>query len=550
MLYCTVLYCSLMITWEGPESLLSFYEQNGGLLVLQALGAGSKSTPSTIEAAAIALHAAVRRDPLSALRARQNGRGPLKPGEGASSFKSNSSPMSTSSSTATTPTTQAQDTALQLRLQSVLDLMTCSYPAVQTHLVTILGLLVPFMNSVVLSEVLECGLIFMLCSLYVAPPCIELRIAAMRTTNALLRLTLTTKELASIGATIIRALLSGDVCDVISGIISNFSVGVDISSSSRKEELLEAVTLLDRLTTQPNARSGVSPWVTQVNNTGSNGTNNKEYPVTAADTLLAMLATYARAGDELVNQIIVKISDIASLVAVHCTSRTLFLNGTSFAASCITIACDSPSDLVVYHSLAFLSCMAYLPSFAQPLLISQRHTRLCERALHLAVPSATSNLNISNPLFFRSATDVLLYILYQTAATSTLWTVSGDNVEGVEEGDDWQGQGISWEGLSLFLLVAQCDELWANMSMAFGPKESSTSFPSVFVLLIHVLAGYKNLEVLEALWGQLQKHDITQHLLNLGATQVTASTMYLLQCSCKQRHNFTNYPLPLSPYPP
>ena len=505
-----------MLTWEGPESLLSFYEQNGGVLLLQALGAGSKSTPSAIEAAAIALHAAVRRDALTALRARQNPKGFLKPGEGTSSFKHNSSPISTSSSTATTPIA-AQDTALQLRLQSLLDLMTCSYPAVQTHLVTIIGLLVPFMNSVVLSEVLECGLIFMLCSLYVAPPCIELRIASMRTTNALLRLTLTSKEFASIGATIIRALLSGDVCDVITGIISSFSVGVDISSSSRKEELLEAVTLLERLTTQPNARTGVSPWVAQASITNSNG-GNKEYPVTAADALLAMLATYARAGDELVNQMIVKISEIAVLVAVHCTSRTLFLNGTSFAASCITISCDTPSDLVAYHSLAFLSCMAYLPSFAQPLLMSQRHTRLCERALHLAVPSASSNLHVSNPLYFRSASDVLLYILYQTAATSTLWTISGENAEGEDGGDDWQGQGISWEGLSLFLLVGQCDELWTNMAMAFGSKEKSTTFPSVFVLIIHVLAGYKDIEVLEALWGQLQKHGIMQHLLNLGAT--------------------------------
>jgi hypothetical protein len=74
--------------------------------------------------------------------------------------------------------------------------------------------------------------------------------------------------------------------------------------------------------------------------------------------------------------------------------------------------------------------------------------------------------------------------------------------------------------LSLFLLVAQSDELWTNMSMAFGSKETSTSFPSVFVLIIHVVAGYKDIEVLEALWGQLQKHGIIQHLLNLGATQV------------------------------
>lgn len=396
-------------------------------------------------------------------------------------------------------------------------MLTCSGPAVQTHIVTVIGLLVPCMSNPALTELLDCGLIFMLCSLYVDPPCEQVRTSALRTTNALLRLTLESFELASKGATLVKALLDADVCDVITDKVMNFDVGNE--SNYRKEEILESIILLEKLATQPTAKGEISCW-TAVDPTNT-GRFMKQYPVAAMDVLLGRLASSCRTDDELINMIIVKICNTAVHVSMHCLSRTLFLNGTSFTASCIEIACDSQCDLVTYHAVIFLSCVSYLPSFSVPLLQSHRHIRLCERALSLAVPSGASTLNVSNPLFFKSSADVVLHILYQAAANSVLQTLSAPT-QGSAEEDDY----LRWEAYSLFLTVARSDNFWGNIATVL--KQPQKDVPYVVVRIIHVMASYKDLEVLETLWTQLQKFDITQLLINMGASLVRTNCLFKL----------------------
>ena len=471
------------------------------------------SSPSTAEAAASALQAVVRRDPTSAGKAKQVHKAATRSSLGGTS-SSGQSPINTSA-TSSAPTMDSsdrnQDGALQLRLSCLVDLMTRSCPAVQTHIVTVLGLLVPCMNIQVISEVLDCGLIFMLCSLYVSPPSVNLRIAAIRTTNALLSHTLKGKGFPSAGSSILKSLLAADVCDVITLLISNFSVGNEIDS--RKEELLEAVTLLETLAIQPSTRDNVSHWSTNMPNSNSGDRPSRHYPVTAADVLLGMLVNVVRTEDDLLNRIIVKICETAVHVATHCASRTLLLNGTSFAASCIEIACESHSEAVAYHALVYLAGVAYLPSFARPLLLSHRHIRLCERALYLAVPNA-NNFNSTSPSFFRSASDVVLYVLYQTSSNSALQAV----VPPEESEEKTKEEYLSWENYALFMSISQNESLWANLAKVFrGPVND---VPPVALKIIHVLASYKDLECLETLWSQLLKFGIPQLLVHLASTLV------------------------------
>ena len=501
-----------MQVWEGPECLITFYELQGGLLLMDTIHLDKVSSPSTAEAAASALQAVVRRDPTSAGKAKQVHKAATRSSLGGTS-SSGQSPINTSatSSAPTMDTSSNQDGALQLRLSCLVDLMTKSCPAVQTHIVTVLGLLVPCMNIQVISEVLDCGLIFMLCSLYVSPPSVYLRIAAIRTTNALLSHTLKGKGFPSAGSSILKSLLAADVCDVITLLISNFSVGNEIDS--RKEELLEAVTLLETLAIQPSTRDNVSHWSTNMPNSNSGDRPSRHYPVTAADVLLGMLVNVVRTEDDLLNRIIVKICETAVHVATHCASRTLLLNGTSFAASCIEIACESHSEAVAYHALVYLAGVAYLPSFARPLLLSHRHIRLCERALYLAVPNA-SNFNSTSPSFFRSASDVVLYVLYQTSSNSALQAV----VPPEESEEKTKEEYLSWENYALFMSISQNESLWANLAKVFrGPVND---VPPVALKIIHVLASYKDLEVLETLWSQLLKFGIPQLLLHLASTLV------------------------------
>jgi hypothetical protein len=335
---------------------------NGGILLVETLDLDNLSAPSTAEAAAAAIEAAVRRDPAAAFRAKQGPRGFARSASGTTVSASGTPTSSAPSSVAATPTNQSNSiqNLLQLRLSRLIDLLTCSGPAVQTHIVTVIGLLVPCMSNPALTELLDCGLIFMLCSLYVDPPCEQVRTSALRTTNALLRLTLETPDLSSKGATLVKALLDADVCDVITEKVVNFSVGSE--SNYRKEEILEAIILLEKLATQPVAKGEISCW------TAADPTNTgrfmKQYPVAAVDVLLGRLASSCRTDDELINMIIVKICNTAVHVAMHCSSRTTFLNGTSFTASCIEILCDSQCDVVAYHAVIFLSCVSYLPSFS------------------------------------------------------------------------------------------------------------------------------------------------------------------------------------------
>jgi hypothetical protein len=491
---------------------------NGGILLVETLDLDNLSAPSTAEAAAAAIEAAVRRDPAAAFRAKQGPRGFSRSASGTTVSASGTPTSSAPSSVAATPTNQSNSiqNLLQLRLSRLIDLLTCSGPAVQTHIVTVIGLLVPCMSNPALTELLDCGLIFMLCSLYVDPPCEQVRTSALRTTNALLRLTLETPDLSSKGATLVKALLDADVCDVITDKVVNFSVGSE--SNYRKEEILEAIILLEKLATQPAAKGEISCW------TAADPTNTgrfmKQYPVAAVDVLLGRLASSCRTDDELINMIIVKICNIAVHVAMHCSSRTTFLNGTSFTASCIEISCDSQCDVVAYHAVIFLSCVSYLPSFSLPLLQSHRHIRLCERALCLAVPCGASTSNVSNPLFFRSSADVVLHILYQAAANSVLQTLSMPT-QGSAVEDDY----LNWEAYSLFLTVARSDNLWANIATVL--KSAQKDIPYVVVRIIHVMASYKDLEVLETLWAQLQKYDITQLLINMGATLVRTISFIL-----------------------
>ena len=500
-----------MQVWEGPECLITFYELQGGLLLMDTIHLDKVSSPSTAEAAASALEAVVRRDPTSAGRARQavksNTRSSL--GGGASSGQS---PVNTSTSSSAPAMDPVQDGALQLRLACLVDLMTKSCPAVQTHIVTVLGLLVPCMNIQVISEVLDCGLIFMLCSLYVSPPSVNLRIAAIRTTNAFLSHTLKGKGPPAAGSSILKSLLAADVCDVITLLISNFSVGNEIDS--RKEELLEAVTLLETLAMQPVSRDYVSHWSTNNLSSHANDKTSRHYPVTAADVLLGMLVNVVRTEDVILNKVIVKICETAVHVATHCASRTLLLTGTTFAASCIEIACESHSETVAYHALVYLSGVAYLPSFARPLLLSHRHIRLCERALHLAIPNANSTYNVTSQSFYRSASDVVLYVLYQTASNSALQAVAppGESEEKTKE------EFLSWENYALFMSISQNEGLWANLAKVF--KGPVADIPPVALKIIHVLSSYKDLEVLETLWIQLQKFAIPQILVHLATTLV------------------------------
>lgn len=503
-----------MKNWHGPDGLPSFYAHNGGILLVEILDLDNLSAPSTAEAAAAAIEAAVRRDPSTAFRAKQGPRGFPRSSSGTTVSVQSSQPGSTSSSVAATPTANSNSVnALQLRLSRLVDLLTCSSPAVQTHIVTVIGLLVPCMSSPAITELLDCGLIFMLCSLYVTPPSVQVRTAALRTTNALLRLTLETADLSSKGASLVRALLDADVCDVISSKVATFSVGNE--SNIRKEEILEAIILLEKLATQSSAKGEISCWTASIDPKAMvPGRITKQYPLAAIDGLLGRLAGNCRTDDELVNMIIVKICCTAVHVAMHCLSRTLFLNGTSFTSSCIEISCDSQCDAVAYHAVIYLSCVSYLPSFSQPLLQSHRHIRLCEKALCLAVPSGTSNLNASNPLFFRSSADVVLYILYQAAANSALQTLGALRQSDAEENDDY----LKWESYSLFLTVASNDDLWGNIAKVL--KSAEKDIPYVVLRIIHVLACYKDVEVLETLWAQLQKFDITQLLINMGASLV------------------------------
>ena len=511
--------CSLMKNWHGPDCLPSFYTLNGGILLVETLDLDNLTAPSTAEAAAAAIEAAVRRDPSAAFRAKQGPRGFSRSSSGTSVSASSTPTNSAPSSVAATPTSHSNSTTntLQLRLSRLIDLLTCSGPSVQTHIVTVIGLLVPCMSNPALTELLDCGLIFMLCSLYVDPPCEQVRTSALRTTNALLRLTLESPDLSSKGATLVKALLDADVCDVITDKVVHFSVGNE--NNYRKEEILEAITLLEKLATQPTAKTEISCWTAA--DPSNTGHFMKQYPVAAIDVLLGRLAGSCRTDDELVNMIIVKICNIAVHVAMHCTSRTLFVNGTSFTASCIEIACDSQCELVAYNAVIFLSCISYLPSFSAPLLQSHRHIRLCERALCLAAPSGASSLIVSNPLFFRSSADVVLHILYQAAANSVLQTL-GATTQGSAEEDDY----LRWESYSLFLTVARSDSLWANIATVL--KSIQKDMPYVVVRIIHVMASFKDLEVLETLWAQLQKFDITQLLINMGASLVCTILYYIL----------------------
>lgn len=503
---------SLIQQWSGEECLKVFYESNGAVMLMDTIANDSTSNLCTGEAAAAALQAAVRKDPSSAFQANQNSKGFIRSTSGTWSVESHGG-NTPAQSTVSSPNALGlgQGLGLQLKLPQVVDLVTCTCAAVQMHLVTIIGLIAPLLNSVTIQVLLDRGLIFLLCSLYTAPPMVQLKTAAIHTTNVLLRFTLQTLDLEKIAASIVKALLSADVCDIITARITSFSVGDE--STASKEGLLETLTLLELLSSQPSAKLVVSPWGAKPSDgcAASPLENTKEYPVSAGDLLLVALASYARANDDLLNMCIIKIFDTAVHIALHCASRTLLLVGTSFASSCIEIACNSSADRVTYHAIIFLSCVAYLPAFAQPLIDSHRHINLSEKILSYVLPSSDRSSDFSGKLYIRSSADVLLYILYQTAVNSSLLTLSSI------VDDDF----LVWDAYTLYLTIARSDLLWSSLAKTL--REVESEIPFVALRMIHVLASYKDLDVLETVWVQLQKFDIPQLLINLGASMVSCS---------------------------
>ena len=480
-----------------------FYESNAAVMLVETISLDSTANLSVAEAAAAALEAAVRKDPASAFKANQNSKGFILSQSGIWVLESNAN-TSAASSTVSSPSVLS----LQLKLSKIVNLVTCTSAAVQMHLVTIIGLLIPSLSGKAIEELLDLGLVFLLCSLYTTPSMVQLRTAAIRTTNILLKFTLQTMELANVASFIVRALLSADICDVITQKITCFSVVDD--STINKEGLFETLTLLELLSSQPATRSMISPWGAKSPEgcATSSFENTKEYPISAADLLFVTLASYARANDDLLNKCMMKICDSAVHVALHCTSRSLLLVGTSFASSCIGIACDSQAEIVAYHAVIFLSCVAYLPVFAQPLIDSHRHINLCERVLLLVLPSANRAADLSSKRYFHASADVLLYILYQTAVNSSLIS------ETSTVNDDY----LLWDAYTLYLTIGRNELLWSSIANLLRGFESEVPF--VTLKIIHMLASYKDLDVLEFMWTQLQKFDITQLLINLGASMV------------------------------
>ena len=498
-----------MLRWTGDQCLQVFYDLNGAVMLADIISSDHiEEYPGAAEAAAAALQATVRRDPLIAFKARLNVKSSYQP--------SNSSGLSPTLSSPGTQTNVPQN--LQLKVTSLLDLITCSRPEVQTRLITIIGLMLPSLGSKAITELLDCGFISMLFSLYTDPVLVELRTSAIRTTNILVSLTLKdTGAYGTLGSVIIKGLLSADICDVLARRISSHSLGDD--SVGNKEGLLETLTLLELLASHVSAKAQVSPWVPKP----AGSSESQLYPVTAADFLLASLAGCARNDDEYLNKCMTKIFDTAVHVALHCTSRTLLLMGTTFTSSCIEIACNSRSEHVVYHAVIFLSCVAYLPAFAEPLLLSNRHVNLCERVLNLALSSSTRNSEFGSALYLGSSADVLLYILYQTSVNSSLLSISSGTSDNTEQNRE---AFLMWDAYSLFLSIARNELLWSSLAKQLTVTGSDVLF--VALKIIHVVASYKDLEVLETVWGQLQTFGITQLLINLAASnQVEYTTLSL-----------------------
>lgn len=493
--------------WDGEEGIRVFYESNGAVMLMDTISSDSATNLGVAAEAAAALQAAVRKDPVSAFKANQNSKGFVLSPSGVWVIDGNNS---AASSTVSSPTVLT----FQLRLSKVVDLVTCTSAAVQMHLVTIIGLLIPSLSGNAIEALLDHGLVFLLCSLYTVPPMVQLRTAAIRTTNVLLRFTLQTMDLTNVASSIVRALLSADICDVLTQKITSFSVGDD--STINKEGLLETLTLLELLSSQPATKAMISPWGAKSPEVSATSSfeNTKEYPISAADLLFVTLTKYARANDDLLNRCMMKICDSAVHVALHCTSRSLLLGGTSFVSSCIEIACDSQVELVAYHAVIFLSCVAYLPAFAQPLIDSHRHIHLCERVLLLVLPSADRTADLSSKRYFHSSADVLLYILYQTAVNSSLMS------ETSTVDDDY----LLWDAYTLYLTIARSELLWSSIANLLRGFESEVPF--VTLKIIHILASYKDLDVLEFMWNQLQKFDIPQLLINLGTSMVCNSHLF------------------------
>jgi hypothetical protein len=63
-----------------------------------------------------------------------------------------------------------------------------------------------------------------------------------------------------------------------------------------------------------------------------------------------------------------------------------------------------------------------------------------------------------------------------------------------------------WDAFSLFNVIVSNQIFWVNVSAILKKQE----FPYVVLKILHVLASYKELEVLEIMWIQLQKYSIIQ----------------------------------------
>ena len=118
-----------MQRWTGDQCLQVFYDLNGAVMLADIISSDHiEEYPGAAEAAAAALQATVRRDPLIAFKARLNVKSSYQP--------SNSSGLSPTLSSPGTQTQAPQN--LQLKVTSLLDLITCSRPEVQTRLITAL----------------------------------------------------------------------------------------------------------------------------------------------------------------------------------------------------------------------------------------------------------------------------------------------------------------------------------------------------------------------------------------------------------------------------
>ena len=77
---------------------------------------------------------------------------------------------------------------------------------------------------------------------------------------------------------------------------------------------------------------------------------------------------------------------------------------------------------------------------------------------------------------------------------------------------------LLWDAYTLYLTIARSELLWSSIANLLRGFESEVPF--VTLKIIHILASYKDLDVLEFMWNQLQKFDIPQLLINLGASMV------------------------------